>query len=230
MTALRGQPPSGIEPTARTALRRHRERAEYDLDAVLAILDEGFICHVACVVDGTVWMIPTAYGRDGDRLLLHGAAANNVLKAAAAGAELTITVTLLDGMVLARSTFHHSINYRSVVIFGLATEITDPGEKSAALARIVDHLLPGRSDDARGPTPKELAQTRVVSIGLDEMSAKVRTGPPIEDEADLALAVWAGVLPLRPASGVPRPDGVIPAGMDLPAYLAQPARWSTPPA
>ncbi len=230
MTAVRGEPPSSIEPTARTALRRHRERAEYDRDAVCAILDEGFICHVACVVDGTVWMIPTAYGRDGDRLLLHGAAANHVLKAAAGGAELTITVTLLDGMVLARSTFHHSINYRSVVIFGPATEITEAEEKSAALALIVDHLLPGRSRDARAPTPKELAQTRVVSIGLDEMSAKVRTGPPIEDEADLALPVWAGVLPLRPASGAPLPDGVIPAGMDPPAYLDQPARWSAPPA
>jgi nitroimidazol reductase NimA-like FMN-containing flavoprotein (pyridoxamine 5'-phosphate oxidase superfamily) len=197
---------------------------------VYAILDEGFICHAACVIDGTVSMIPTAYGRHGDRLLLHGAAGNHVLKAAAGGAELTITVTLIDGMVLARSTFHHSINYRSVVIFGLATEITDPGEKSAALACIVDHLLPGRSSDARGPAPKELAQTRVVSIGLDEVSAKVRTGPPIEDEADLALPVWAGVLPLRPAPGVPVPDGMLPAGMQLPAYLDQPARWGSRPA
>jgi nitroimidazol reductase NimA-like FMN-containing flavoprotein (pyridoxamine 5'-phosphate oxidase superfamily) len=230
VTAVRGEPPGSIEPTHRTALRRHRERAEYDRDAVRAILDEGFICHVACMVDGTVWMIPTAYGRDGDRLLLHGAATNHVLKAAAGGAELTITVTLLDGVVLARSTFHHSINYRSVVIFGRAAEITDPGEKSAALGLIVDHLLPGRSGDARGPTPKELAQTRVVSIALDEMSAKVRTGPPIEDEADLTLPVWAGVLPLRPSSGAPLPDGVIPAGMGPPAYLEQPARWSTPPA
>jgi uncharacterized protein len=230
VTAVGSEAPGSIEPTARTALRRHRERAEYDRDAVYAILDEGFICHVACSIDGTVWMIPTAYGRDGDRLLLHGAAANHVLKAAAGGAELTITVTLLDGMVLARSTFHHSINYRSVVIFGGATEITDPGEKSAALAGIVDHLLPGRSSEARGPTAKELGQTRVVSVGLDEVSAKVRTGPPIEDEADRALPVWAGVLPLRPASGEPVPDGVLPAGMDLPPYLDQPARWISPPA
>ena len=149
-------------------------------------------------------MIPTAYGRDGDRLLLHGAAANHVLKAAADGAELTVTVTLVDGLVLARSTFHHSINYRSVVIFGRATDIDDPDEKAAALALVVDHMLPGRTDDARVAQQPELASTRVVSLPLDEVSAKVRTGGPIDDDEDLALPVWAGVLPLRRRPGPPR--------------------------
>jgi nitroimidazol reductase NimA-like FMN-containing flavoprotein (pyridoxamine 5'-phosphate oxidase superfamily) len=213
-------------PTSRTGVRRHRDRAHYDRDAVYGILDEGFICHAACSVDGTVWMIPTIYGRDGDRLLLHGAAANHVLKAAAAGAELTVTVTLVDGLVLARSTFHHSLNYRSVVIFGCATGIEAPDEKAAALATVVDHLLPGRTDDARPPNASELTGTRVVWMALDEVSAKVRTGGPIDDAEDMDWPVWAGVLPLRLAAGPPVPDGTDPADVALPPYLDQPARWS----
>ncbi len=215
----------GFVPTARTALRRHRDRGRYDRDLVYRILDEGFICHAACQVQGTVWMIPTAYGRAGDRLLLHGAAANHVLKAAAAGAELTVTVTLVDGLVLARSTFHHSINYRSVVVFGRATPVEEPGEKAEALARIVDHIVPGRTGDARAPNRTELASTRVVWLPLDEVSAKVRTGGPIDDEEDMAWPVWAGVVPLRPAAGPPQPDGAGAAGAALPAYLSQPGRW-----
>jgi nitroimidazol reductase NimA-like FMN-containing flavoprotein (pyridoxamine 5'-phosphate oxidase superfamily) len=210
-------------PTARTTVRRRRDRARYDRDSVYAILDEGFVCHAACVIDGTVWMIPTIYGRDGDRLLLHGAAANHVLKAAAGGAELTVTVTLLDGLVLARSAFHHSINYRSVVIFGRATGIDEPDEKAAALAVVVDRLLPGRSRDARSATEVELASSRVVSLPLEEVSAKVRTGGPIDDDEDLDLPVWAGVLPLHLAAGAPQPDGAGTA----PAYLVQPHRWTT---
>lgn len=219
--------PSGeaFEPTARTTVRRHRERGSYDRDLVYRILDEGFICHAACQVDGTVWMIPTAYGRADDRLLLHGAAANHVLKAAAAGAELTVTVTLIDGLVLARSVFHHSINYRSVVVFGRATPIDEPAEKADALARIVDHIVPGRSGDARGPNAAELASTRVVWLPLDELSAKVRTGGPMEDEEDLELPVWAGVLPLHPMAGPAQPDGAGVAGIATPAYLSQPGRW-----
>jgi nitroimidazol reductase NimA-like FMN-containing flavoprotein (pyridoxamine 5'-phosphate oxidase superfamily) len=215
--------------TDRTSIRRHRERGEYDRSAVYAILDEGFICHVACVVDGTVWMIPTAYGRDGDRLLLHGAAANHVLKAAAGGTELTVTVTLVDGIVLARSTFHHSINYRSVVIFGRATPIEEPEAKAAALAAIVEHMLPGRSGDARSPYPVELAKTRVVSIPLDEVSAKVRVGGPIDDEEDLALPVWAGVLPLGLRTGLPQPDQDNQTAASAPDYLCQPGRWGANP-
>lgn len=214
---------TAIEPTGRTTVRRHRDRADYDRATVDAILDEGFICHAACAVDGTVWMIPTAYGRDGDRLLLHGAAGNHVLKAAAAGAELTVTVTLVDGLVLARSTFHHSVNYRSVVIYGTATEVTDPAAKEEALARIVEHMLPGRSGEARGPSPVELTKTRVVSLPIDEVSAKVRTGGPVDDEEDMALPVWAGVLPLRVAAGRPDP----PEG--APACAVQPDRWWSHP-
>jgi uncharacterized protein len=212
-------------PTSRTTLRRHRERGEYDRDAVHAILDEGFICHVACAVDGTVFMIPTAYGRAGELLFLHGAAGNHMLKAAAAGAELTVTVTLLDGLVLARSTFHHSLNYRSVVVFGRATEVVDPDDKAEALAVIVDHMLPGRSGDARSPNPSELLSTRVVSLPLDEVSAKVRTGGPIDDEEDLLLPVWAGVLPLRPEAGPAIPEDTNRADFDPPPYLTQPGRW-----
>jgi nitroimidazol reductase NimA-like FMN-containing flavoprotein (pyridoxamine 5'-phosphate oxidase superfamily) len=171
-------------------------------------------------------MSPTIYGRDGDRLLLHGAAANHVLKAAALGAELTVTVTLVDGLVLARSTFHHSVNYRSVVVFGHATGIEDPDEKAAALAVVVDHLLPGRTGDARPPNETELASSRVVSLPLDEVSAKVRTGGPIDDEEDMALPVWAGVLPLSLAARPAERDGA-PGGPDVPCYLAQPRRWTS---
>jgi nitroimidazol reductase NimA-like FMN-containing flavoprotein (pyridoxamine 5'-phosphate oxidase superfamily) len=203
-------------------VRRHRDRAHYDRDVVFAILDEGFICHAACAVDGAVSMIPTLYGRDGDRLLLHGAAANHVLKAAAGGAELTVAVTLVDGLVLARSTFRHSINYRSVLMFGQATGIEEPDEKAAALALVVDRLLPGRTADARSPNDAELASTRVLSLLLDEVSAKVRTGGPVDDEEDLGLPVWAGVLPLGLAARAPQPEGALSA----PSYLTQPHRWS----
>ncbi len=215
-----------IQPTPRTTVRRHKERAEYDREAAYAILDEGFVCHAACLVDGTVWMIPTAYGRVGDRLLLHGAAANHVLKAAGEGAELTVTVTLIDGLVLARSTFNHSLNYRSVVIFGTATDVADPVDKAEALNAIVEHMLPGRTADARQPTPIELTKTRVVSVPLDEVSAKVRSGGPLDEATDVELPVWAGVLPLRPCAGALVPDAGNQAGVVAPPYLAQPARWS----
>lgn len=218
-----------VEPTARTAVRRHRERGSYDRAVIDAILDEGFICHAAVAIDGTVSMIPTAYGRDGDRLLLHGAAANHVLKAAAGGAELTVTVSLIDGLVLARSTFHHSINYRSVVVFGAAEDITDPEAKARALDVIVDHMLPGRTGDARSPTPGELKQTRVVALALEECSAKVRVGGPVDDEDDRRIPVWAGVLPLRPQTGAPLPDPDNPAGLTPPRYLDQPTRWGHRP-
>jgi nitroimidazol reductase NimA-like FMN-containing flavoprotein (pyridoxamine 5'-phosphate oxidase superfamily) len=216
---------TSIVPTARTAVRRLRERGDYDRETVNAILDEAFICHAACQVDGTVWMIPTAYGRDGDRLLLHGAAANHLLKAAAGGAELTVTVTLTDGLVLARSTFHHSINYRSVTIFGKATDISDPEAKAAALERIVEHMLPGRSGEARRPSPVELTSTRVVSLPIVEASAKLRTGGPKDDDEDLDLDVWAGVLPLRLVAGDPVPDAEHPPRAPWSVALDQPDRW-----
>jgi nitroimidazol reductase NimA-like FMN-containing flavoprotein (pyridoxamine 5'-phosphate oxidase superfamily) len=219
------------EPSRRSKVRRHADRAGYDRATVNSILDEGFICHVACAVDGTVSMIPTAYGRDGDRLLLHGAAGNHVLNAAAEGAELTVAVTLVDGMVLARSTFNTSINYRSVVLFASGTEVTDPVEKTAALATITEHMLPGRSAEARPPSPIELTKTRVIAVPIDEASAKVRAGGVADQPEDLALPVWAGVLPLHLAAGPVRdddqvlPDGA-PRGVPEPGCLTQPGRWT----
>lgn len=219
-------PSDRVEPTARTQVRRHRERGTYERAQIDAILDEGMIAHVAVNVDGTPWMIPTAYGRDGDTLYLHGAAGNHLLKAAGSGGDIVVTVSLLDGLVLARSTFHHSLNYRSVVVFGAATEVTDPEAKRAALGVIVDHLLPGRTDEARGPSDAELRQTRVVALPLTEVSAKVRTGPPIDDEADVDLPVWAGVIPLRTVTGPPEPDPANAPGVAEPRGLSQAARWA----
>ncbi|HLH47312.1 MAG TPA: pyridoxamine 5'-phosphate oxidase family protein [Acidimicrobiales bacterium] len=217
-----------VEPTTRTTVRRHRDRGRYERETIYAILDEGMVCHVAACVDGVPWMIPTAYGRDGDTLYLHGAAGNHLLKAAAEGGDVCVVVTLLDGMVLARSTFNHSFNYRSVVVFGPATEITDPAAKDRALAVIVDHLLPGRSAEARPPTPSELRQTRVVALPLAEASAKVRSGPSSDDEGDLDLPVWAGVLPLRTVADAPEPDPGNQPELPEPRGFVQPARWGQP--
>lgn len=216
---------STIEPTPRTTVRRLRERGDYERETIYSILDEAFICHAGCHVDGTVWMIPTAYGREGDRLYLHGAAANHVLKAAAAGAPLTVTVTLTDALVLARSTFHHSINYRSVTIFGTGTGIDDPTAKAAALEKIVEHMLPGRTAEARPPNPTELTATRVVSLPIEEASAKMRTGGPKDDDSDLELPVWAGLLPLRLTAGLPVDDVQHPSTVPVSPSLSQPGRW-----
>lgn len=208
----------------RTALRRHKERGVEDRATVDAILDEGMICHLACAEGGQPWMLPTGYGRDGDHLYLHGAAGNHLLRTAA-GAEVVVAVTLLDGMVLARSTFNHSFNYRSVIVFGRAAEVTDPAEKAHALAVIVERLLPGRTGEARPPTEAELRQTRVLRIPLTEVSAKVREGPAKDEPEDVALPVWAGVLPLHLAAGPPQPDPANAAGLALPAGVDQPGRW-----
>ncbi len=222
--------PTQVEPTERTQVRRHRERGTYERAEIDGILDEGMIAHVAVTVDGSPWMIPTAYGRDGDVLYLHGAAGNHLLKAATGGGDIVVTVSLLDGVVLARSTFHHSLNFRSVVVFGRPEELTDPDAKAHALTVIVDHLLPGRSSEARPPTVSELRQTRVLALPIDEVSAKVRTGGPIDDEGDVDLPVWAGVLPLHTSAGAPVPDPGNRPGIPLPAGASQPARWATAPA
>ena len=188
-------PPGG--PTARTTIRRLPERARYDRATVESILDEGLVCHVGFVDGGQPVVIPSAYARVGDRLVVHGSAASRMMKVLSGGAPACVTVTLLDGLVLARSGFHHSMNYRSVVVMATATEVTDPGEKRRALDAIVEHVVPGRVASVRPPSENELRATRVVTLPLDESSAKVRTGPPKDDETDYALAVWAGVLPLR---------------------------------
>jgi nitroimidazol reductase NimA-like FMN-containing flavoprotein (pyridoxamine 5'-phosphate oxidase superfamily) len=214
-------------PSRRAAVRRLPDRARYDAATIHAILDEGLYCHVGFVdpSDGQPFVIPCTYARDGARVLLHGSAASRMIKALAAGAPACVTVTLLDGLVLARSGFHHSMNYRSVVVLGRAAEVTDPGEKRRALDMIVEHVAPGRPAEVRPATEAELRGTRVVAIGLDEASAKVRTGPPKDDESDLALDCWAGELPLRLVPQPPVPDPALRPGL---APTATVTAWRRP--
>jgi uncharacterized protein len=222
MAPARAPESSDAAPAApasmRVRVRRLPERGRYERALIDTILDEGFVCHVGVPgPDGPV-VIPTAYGRDGDQLYLHGARANAMLRTAGTG-PICVTVTLVDGLVLARSAFHHSINYRSVVIYGKGEEITDPVEKGRALTIVVEHLIPGRSADARPPTAEELRSTRVVRVRLDEASAKVRAGGPKDDEEDLTLPIWAGELPLTPAIGLPVAAADLAAGIRPPRYL-----------
>jgi nitroimidazol reductase NimA-like FMN-containing flavoprotein (pyridoxamine 5'-phosphate oxidase superfamily) len=206
--------------TERTRVRRLAKRGSYDCATVHSILDEAFICHIGLVIDGSPVVLPTAYGRAGEQLFIHGAAANRMLKTAAQGFDICVTVTLVDGLVLARSAFHHSINYRSVVIFGQARLLTDPAEKNEALRVISDHIIRGRWDEVRVPSQKELAATAVIAIDLEEVSAKIRTGSPVDDEEDMALPVWAGILPLALTPGAPVPDMQGDAAPPLPDYIA----------
>ena len=214
-------PAEDFSPTARTTLKRLPKRGAFDRDTVYGILDEGFVCHVGFVADGQPFVIPTAYGRKGDVLYLHGARASRMQKALAAGRDVCVTVTLVDGLVLARSAFHHSINYRSVVVFGRARVVESEQEKSAALEAFTEHVVPGRWDDVRWPNSQELAATTVLALPLAEASAKIRTGPPIDDEEDYALAVWAGVLPLGVEPGAPEADPRQPAETPVPSYLEE---------
>ena len=187
-------------PTPRTTVRRRPQRGHYDRETIDAVLDEGFVCHLGVVDDHGPVVLPTGYVRIGGEVVLHGSAANRMLRLAAEGRPVCVTVTLLDGLVLARSAFHHSMNYRCVVVFGQA-RVLEGDEKVRALEAFVDHIVPGRSAEARPPDDRELAATLVIAVPLDEASAKVRTGPPSDDEADLALDVWAGVIPLSLVRG-----------------------------
>jgi nitroimidazol reductase NimA-like FMN-containing flavoprotein (pyridoxamine 5'-phosphate oxidase superfamily) len=205
--------------TPRTTLKRLPKRGSFERQTVYDILDEGFVCHVAFVADGQPFVIPTAYGRAGDRLYLHGARASRMLKALGAGADVCVNVTLVDGLVLARSAFHHSINYRSVVVFGRARVVESDDEKRAALLAFMEHVVPGRWDEVREPTGQELDATLVLSLELEEASAKIRTGPPIDDEEDYELPVWAGVLPLHIRRGEPVPDPRLHEGTRPPVWL-----------
>lgn len=205
-------------PTARTKIRRHPERGSYDGETVRAILDEGLICHLGFVVDGTPFVMPTMYARRGDVVYVHGSPASRMLGAAASQADVCLTVTLLDGLVLARSVFSHSMNYRSVVVMGRAEEVVDPDEKMLASEALVEHVCPGRWADARHPNPKELATTTILRLSIDEASAKLRTGGPKDAEADLDLPVWAGHLPLAVRPLAPVPDEGLAGGGDPPAY------------
>jgi nitroimidazol reductase NimA-like FMN-containing flavoprotein (pyridoxamine 5'-phosphate oxidase superfamily) len=209
--------------TERTRVRRLPERAAYDRATVHAILDEGFLCHVGFVVDGQPYVIPTGYARVGDTLFLHGSTGSRL--GLRPGMDICVTVTLVDGLVLARSAFHHSMNYRSVMAIGRTRPVTDPGEKEVALRALVEHIVPGRSDEVRGGDLRELAATAVLALPLAEVSAKVRTGPPQDDEPDYALPIWAGVLPLALTPGEPAPDPVLDPSIPAPAHVAS---WSRP--
>src|SRR5262245_16215109 len=181
---------NNFTPTSRTTLKRLPTRADYDRASIYQILDEGFICHVGFVVDGQPFVIPTGYARAGDRLYIHGSAASRMLRELEQGIDVCVTVTLIDGLVLARSAFHHSVNYRSVVVFGRASVVEEAEEKFAALHAFTEHVLPGRWNDVREPNEQEMKATLVLALPLAEASAKVRTGPPVDDEEDYALPIW----------------------------------------
>lgn len=205
--------------TGRTRVRRQPARGRYDAEQVHAILDEALTCHVGFVQEGQPFVIPTIHARIDETLYVHGSVGSRLIQAAASGAPLCVTVTLLDGVVLARSVFNHSMNYRSVVVLGRGRAVADPDEKLRALRAVSDHMVPGRWDDARRPSPKELEATGLAAVPIVEASAKIRSGPPEDDEEDLSLKVWAGVLPLRLAPGEPIRDPVLAAGIRVPRYL-----------
>ena len=214
-----------LAPTERTRLRRGADRGHYDRTTVSAVLDAGLICHVGFAVDGRPWVFPTAYARVDDHLYLHGASGNFGLRALAAGAEACVTVTIVDGLVLARSAFHHSMNYRSVMLFGCGAAVTDPDEKRRALLAIVEHMAPGRSADTRPPSEQEMRKSLVVRLPVDEASAKVRAGGPVDEPEDIGLPYWAGHLPLHLVPGEPVPDVAVPADASrvVPDYVTT---WS----
>lgn len=205
--------------TERTQVRRHKERGRYDAETVNAILDAGFVCHVGFLTDQGPVVLPTAYARVDDAIYLHGAVGNAMLRSALEpDAPVCISVTLIDGLVFARSAFRHSMNFRSVVVFGRASKVDDDAEKVAALDAIVDHMAAGRSADTRPPSPTELRETLVVRVPIDEVSAKVRSGGPVDGEEDMGLPYWAGVLPLSltPAPAVTDPESKVG---EVPAYV-----------
>jgi nitroimidazol reductase NimA-like FMN-containing flavoprotein (pyridoxamine 5'-phosphate oxidase superfamily) len=203
--------------TNRTQVRRLPKRGVYDKAQVHAILDEGFICHIGFVVDGQPFVIPTAYARSGEQIYIHGSSASRMMRVGAAQEiDLCLTVTLVDGLVLARSAFHTSINYRSVVVLGKARLVTDATEKWQALRSFTNHVIEGRWEQAKQPNEQELKATSVLSLPLEEVSAKVRTGPPIDDDEDYALPVWGGVVPVVQTLGEPVPDGRVLEGIEAP--------------
>ena len=208
-----------FKPTERTQVRRLPARASYDSETVYPILDEGFICHVGFVVDGQPYVIPTAYGRAGDVLYIHGSSASRMLRTLTEGADVCVTVTLLDGLVLARAAFHHSMNYRSVVILGRAKVIEGREEKLRALEILTEHIVRGRWKDVRHPNDLELKATTVLALPLAEVSAKIRTGPPKDDEEDYQLSIWAGVLPLPVTPSAPIADPRLTEGIETPSYV-----------
>src|SRR5437762_13697639 len=208
-------------PSARPTVRRLPARASYERATIDAILDEAVFCHLGFVVEGQPYVIPTIHARVGDRICITGSRASRVLRTPAVGVPGCVTATLLDGLVLARSAFHHSLNYRSVVILGTAAEVTEPAERLAALEAIVEHVVPGRWREVRAPNDRELRATKVLSLPIAEASAKVRSGPPLDDEEDLGWPCWAGVLPLGLVPLSPVPDARLAAGIAVPTAIAR---------
>ncbi len=218
------QPPNqsgAIAPTARTRVKRIPKRAAYDRDAIYSVLDTALVCHVGFAIDGQPYVIPTLHVRIADRLYIHGSAASRMLGAAAEGTPLAVTVTHIDGLVLARSAFHHSVNYRSAVILGAAHLVADPAEKFAVMKGLIDHVAPGRWDHIRHPNDKELAATSVLSIPIMEASAKLRSGDPLDDEADYALRIWAGQIPFSTRTLTPVADARVDASIPVPAHVTE---------
>jgi nitroimidazol reductase NimA-like FMN-containing flavoprotein (pyridoxamine 5'-phosphate oxidase superfamily) len=195
------------------------KRGVYERDAINAILDEGFLCHLGFAVEGQTYVIPTGYARSGDQVYVHGSAASRMLRELISATPMCLTVTLLDGVVLARSAFHHSMNYRSVVVLGEARQVTEREEKLEALRCFTSHVLPGRWDEVRLPTDQELKATSVIALPLNEASAKVRSGPPVDDEPDYALDIWAGIIPMRLVAGNPTPDARLRPDIPARKYL-----------
>ncbi|MFH8370075.1 pyridoxamine 5'-phosphate oxidase family protein [Streptomyces sp. NPDC018031] len=213
---------AGYEPTGRTVPTRSADRASYDRETIHAILDADYVCHLGFVRDGAPVVLPTLYGRVGETLYLHGSTGSRPLRAAGQedpGLPVCVTVTHVDGLVLARSAFHHSINYRSVVVHGIARRVTDEAERRAALDALVDHVVPGRAADSRPADAKELAATAVLRVDLAEVSAKIRTGGPNDEPEDLALPHWSGVLPVARSYGAPVPADDLAPGIPVPGYL-----------
>lgn len=214
---LRGM--KDIAQTKRTTLKRLPKRGSFDREVVNSILDEGFVCHVGFVAEGKPVVIPTGYARTGENLIIHGSQASRMLRALGEGIDVCVTVTLIDGLVLARSAFHHSMNYRSVVIFGRATIIEEREGKITALRSLSEHMIAGRWDKVRGPNERELRQTTVLSVPLNEASAKIRSGQPVDDNEDYDLPIWAGVIPLRVAADAPVPDPLLRAELEIPQHV-----------
>lgn len=211
-------------PTPRTRLVREADRAVYDREAAYRILDEGFLCHVGFVADGQPFVIPTSYGRKDDSLFIHGSAASRMLRNVKEGIPVCITVTLLDGLVLARSIFNHSMNYRSVVVLGKAMLVDDPAEKIEALRLLSEHIIPGRWADSRQPNERELKATSILRVPIEEFSAKVRRGPVVDDEEDYSFPTWAGVVPLQMVAGEPIDDARLDPKREVPHYASHYAR------
>jgi uncharacterized protein len=209
-----------MEPTPRTTLARKPDRGSHDRDTVYAILDEALTCHIGFALQGQPYVLPTTHARIDDRLYVHGSAASRMLKTLKGGTPVCVTVTLIDGLVLARSAFHMSMNYRSVVLLGRATEVRDQDHKRSAFKALVEHILPGRSADIRAPSEQEIAATSVLCLPITEASAKARTGGPVEAEADYALPCWAGVVPLALQARTPVPDSRLPPATPPPRGVA----------